>query len=52
MQNDLFPGMESGDILLLKEGEIVLKGLNKRLFESKLISNVTRAVKPYGDFRV
>ena len=40
------------DILLLKEGEIVLKGLNKRLFEQKLVSNVIRAVKPHGNFRV
>ena len=40
------------DILLLKEGEIVLKGLNKRLFEQRLVSNVIRAVKPFGNFRV
>ena len=28
------------DIILLKQGEIVLKGLNKKYFEQKLISNV------------
>jgi len=40
------------DILLLKEGEIVLKGLNKRNFEQKLISNVIRQMKPFGAFRI
>lgn len=30
------------DIILLKQGEIVLKGLNKKYFEQKLISNVKR----------
>jgi len=40
------------DIILLKQGEIVLKGLNKRSFEMKLISNVKRRLKPFGDFKV
>ena len=40
------------DIILLKQGEIVLKGLNKRSFEMKLISNVNRRLKPFGDFKV
>lgn len=40
------------DILLLKLGEIVLKGLNRKQFEMKLISNVNRRLKPFGKFRI
>ncbi len=40
------------DIILLKQGEIVLKGLNRRSFEIKLMSNVRRRLKPFGNFRV
>jgi len=40
------------DIILLKQGEIVLKGLNRREFEQKLISNVNRRLKPFGKFNV
>ena len=40
------------DILLLKQGEIVLKGLNRRIFEEKLIANVRRRMARVGQFRV
>ena len=40
------------DMILLKQGEIVLKGLNKRAFEQKLMANVQRRLRPYGPFRV
>ncbi len=40
------------DMLLLKEGEIVLKGLNKPYFETKLLQNVRRALSPLGAWRV
>ena len=40
------------DIILLKQGEIVLKGLNKRYFEQKLIQNVRRRLAPLGEFEV
>lgn len=40
------------EILLLKLGEIVLKGANKRQFEDKLRQNVRRRMKPYGNFDV
>ena len=40
------------DILLLKQGEIVLKGLNRRYFEQKLIANVNRRLSRLGRFRV
>ena len=40
------------DILLLKQGEIVLKGLNRKYFEQKLISNINRRLSRIGRFRV
>ena len=40
------------DIILLKLGEIVLKGLNRKGFEQKLMGNVRRRLVPYGKFKV
>ena len=40
------------EIFLLKLGEIVLKGANKRQFENKLRQNIRRRMKAYGDFDV
>lgn len=40
------------DILLLKLGEIVLKGLNRRSFEQKLVGNVRRRLIGLGHFQV
>lgn len=40
------------EIFLLKLGEIVLKGANKRQFMDKLRQNIRRRMKPYGDFDV
>ncbi|MBQ9838968.1 MAG: tRNA 4-thiouridine(8) synthase ThiI [Oscillospiraceae bacterium] len=40
------------EIFLLKLGEIVLKGANKRQFENKLRQNVRRRMRPYGNFDV
>ena len=40
------------EIFLLKLGEIVLKGANKRQFEAKLRSNVKRRMRHYGNFDV
>ncbi len=40
------------DILLLKQGELVLKGLNRRHFEQKLIGNIKRRLRDIGPFRV
>ena len=40
------------DIILLKLGEIILKGLNRRSFEAKLTGNVRRRLAPIGKFRV
>ena len=36
------------ELFLLKLGEVVLKGLNRRSFEDKLVSNVRRRMKPCG----
>ena len=40
------------EIFLLKLGEIVLKGSNKRQFENKLRQNVRRRMKAFGNFDV
>ena len=40
------------DIILLKQGEIVLKGLNRRSFEQKLMSNIKRRLAAIGKFKV
>ena len=40
------------EIFLMKLGEIVLKGANKRQFESRLRQNVRRRMKAFGNFDV
>ena len=40
------------EIFLLKLGEIVLKGANKRQFENRLRQNIRRRMKDYGNFDV
>ena len=40
------------DIILLKQGEIVLKGLNKKSFEQRLSANAARRLKPFGNFKL
>ena len=40
------------DIILLKQGEIVLKGLNKKYFEQKLTANAARRLRPFGKFKI
>ena len=40
------------EIILLKLGEVVLKGLNRRSFEDKLTSNIRRRLQHCGSFRV
>lgn len=37
--------MQTNEMLLLKLGEVVLKGLNRRSFEDKLVSNVRRRLR-------
>lgn len=40
------------EIILLKLGEIVLKGLNRRTFEDVLNKNIRRKLRPLGDFKL
>ena len=40
------------EIFLMKIGEIILKGGNRKLFENRLRSNVARRMRPFGDFKV
>jgi len=40
------------DIILLKQGEIILKGQNRREFERKLLDNIKRRLAPIGKFNV
>jgi thiamine biosynthesis protein ThiI len=40
------------EMILLKLGELVLKGANRRSFEDKLRSNAVRRLRPLGNFNV
>ncbi len=40
------------EIILCKLGEIVLKGLNRKSFEQKLLSNLRHSLYPLGNYRV
>ncbi len=40
------------EVILLKQGEIALKGLNRRTFEDVLLKNIRRRLKHIGDFTV
>lgn len=40
------------EMFLLKLGEIVLKGGNKKQFEQRLKTNVSRRMRPFGEFKV
>ncbi|MEA4965668.1 MAG: tRNA uracil 4-sulfurtransferase ThiI [Oscillospiraceae bacterium] len=40
------------ELFLLKLGEVILKGANRRVFEDRLRTNVTRRMRSYGSFSV
>lgn len=40
------------EVILLKCGELVLKGLNRRRFEDRLMQTVRRNLKPLGKYKV
>ena len=44
--------IQNNEMFLLKLGEVVLKGLNRRSFEDKLVSNVRWRLKKHGSFHV
>lgn len=40
------------EVILIKDGELSLKGLNRNIFEDKMISTIKRRLKRYGKFTV
>ena len=44
--------MRQNEMFLLKLGEVVLKGLNRRSFEDRLVANTARRLKSCGSFQV
>ena len=40
------------ELILVKTGEIALKGLNKSTFEDGLIRNIRRRIREYGEFKI
>lgn len=40
------------EIILIKNGELVLKGLNRRSFEDVLIKNIKKKIKPLGAVQI
>ena len=43
---------EFNEVILLKYGEIVLKGLNKSYFEGLLMTDIKKRIKKYGEYEV
>ena len=39
------------EIILIKDGELALKGLNRSSFEDILIKNMKEKLRPVGEFR-
>ena len=40
------------EIILIKNGELALKGLNRSTFEDMLCKNIRRRIKPFGAFEI
>ena len=40
------------EVILIKLGEIVLKGQNRKIFESTLIKNIRRRIAPRGEYAI
>ena len=40
------------ELILLKLGELVLKGLNRHTFEERLCGNIRRRIRQYGKFQI
>ncbi len=40
------------EIILIKDGELALKGLNRSTFEDMLVKNIRRRIKPFGAFEI
>ena len=44
--------INNNEMFLLKLGEVVLKGLNRRSFEDRLLTNTRRRMKACGSFNI
>ena len=40
------------EIILIKDGELALKGLNRSTFEDVLVKNIRWRIKKYGNFKL
>ena len=40
------------EIILIKNGELSLKGLNRNIFEDKMVNAIKRRLKPLGSFKI
>ena len=40
------------EVLLLKYGELILKGANKNVFENAMLRDIKKKLRPYGNFTV
>ena len=40
------------ELILIKNGELTLKGQNRRMFEDLLIKSIRRKIKPFGEFEI
>ncbi len=40
------------ELILIKNGELVLKGLNRNTFEDTLVRNIRKKLNPLGDFQI
>ena len=40
------------EIILIKDGELSLKGLNRRNFEDKMVASIRRRLKPLGNIKI
>ena len=40
------------EIILIKDGELALKGLNRSSFEDMLCKNIRQRIKPFGAFEI
>ena len=39
------------EIILIKDGELALKGLNRCTFEDILVKNIRRRISKFGEFK-
>ena len=40
------------EVILLKYGELILKGLNKSKFENQMISDLSKKLKKVGNYKI